>query len=74
MRVFSEQATHTTLLEVKPEGSNQWIPCFETKLQSLDFKVHPYITTGGREGRRKAHYVHSIKFYDNEVENEAEQE
>ena len=62
------------MLEVKPEGSNRWIPCINTKRMSLDYTVHTYISTGGVEARRKSHYIHSLKFYDNEIEMAAEQE
>ena len=62
------------MLEVKPEGSDTWIPCFDSKRMSLDYTVHTYISTGGVEARRKGHYIHSIKFYDNEDEMAAEQE
>ena len=39
-----------------------------------DFHTHTYITTGGNEKGRKAHYVHSVKFYDNEEDTPVEQE
>ena len=41
---------------------------------ALDYTVHTYIATGGSEPRRKSHYIHSIKFYDNEEEIPAEKE
>ena len=62
------------MLEVKPESSSDWITCFDTKRMSLDYTVHTYISTGGVEPRRKGHYIHSIKFYDNEEVMEAEKD
>ena len=41
---------------------------------ALDYDVHTYIATGGTEPKRKSHYIHSVKFYDNEEEMEAERE
>ena len=74
LRVFSEESTNTTMIEVKPEGQDQWISCISTGVGSLNFNVHTYIASGGTEPRRKAHFIHSVKFYDNEEEMEAEKE
>ena len=35
--------------------------------------TYSYITTGGMKPHIKAHYIHSIKLYDNELEEEEEQ-
>ena len=51
-----------------PEQSDDWIPCFESNRTAIDYLTYSYITTGGTQARRKAHYIHSIKFYDNEPE------
>ena len=74
VRVFSEEATNTTLVEVKPEGVDQWVSCIDSKSGSINHNVHTFIASGGVEPRRKAHIIHSIKFYDNEEEMEAEKE
>ena len=63
------------MVEVKQVGlSDDWITCIEYKEMALDYTVHTYIATGGSEPRRKSHYIHSIKFYDNEEEMPAEKE
>ena len=59
---------------MKRHGTNEWIPCIETNAMALDHNVHTYVSSGGHEQRRKSHYIHSIKFYDNEDEMAAEKE
>ena len=66
LRLFSEEKTSRFLLEVLPEGAEEWVPCFETNSTAINYKVYSYITTGGVEAHRKAHYIHSVKMYDNE--------
>ena len=66
LRLVSEEATNSVFLEVLPENADQWITCFESNRTALDYTIYSYFTTGGSEARRKAHYIHSIKFYDNE--------
>ena len=41
---------------------------------TLDFNLHTYIATGGRERLRKSHFINSIEFYDMEEEIPAEKE
>ena len=68
VRILSEEKTATTLLEVLPEGADEWVPCIETNSTSINHTVYSYITTGGNGGHRKAHYINSLKFYDNETD------
>ena len=66
IRVFSEQSTDTTMIEVKRHGIDKWEPCITYKEKSLDKSYHTYIATGDTN-KRRTHFVHSVKFYDNEV-------
>ena len=72
-RIESDNSRNTTTLEVKPEGASEWKTCFEYP-QSIDYTVHTYLSSGGAIKKRRAVFVNSVKFYDNEevIEGEAE--
>ena len=57
----------------KRDGEAGWTKCFEYP-RSIDYQVHTYISSGGANARRRAVFINSIKFYDNEdvIEGEAE--
>ena len=61
------------LVEVKKDGENWWTHCL-TYASALDYPVHTYITSGGKDSQavRRGINVNSIMFYDNEVEMEGE--
>ena len=40
----------------------------------MDFTVHTYISAGGTNPKRRAVFINSIKFWDNEVEIEGADE
>lgn len=72
-RVESDNARGITLLELKRDGDSKWTTCFEYP-RPIDYTVHTYITSGGEAKNRRGVFINSIKFYDNEVEIEGEQE
>ena len=61
------------MIEVKRHGQDSWDQCIVHRGGSLDYNIHTYIATGDTNQRR-GHFIHSIKFYDNEVEMEAERQ
>jgi len=70
-RIESDGEKDTTLLEVKREGDAEWKTCFVFP-RSINYNAHTYIAASGQERRRRAVYIDSIMFYDNEVEIEGE--
>ena len=57
-----------------PEGGDMWIPCFKSNFTAITEKTYSYITTAGLKPNLKPHYIHSIKFYDNELEEVSDDE
>lgn len=76
IRIMSEQATTTIMLEVLPYHTFNWIPCFEFNRAAVDYANFFYLTTAPQKKteQRKAHYIHSIHFYDNEPDDEPYEE
>ena len=74
VRIVSEESSQTLLVEVLPEGGDMWIPCFRSNSTAITEKTYSYITTAGLKPHLKPHYIHSIKFYDNEPEEVSDSE
>ena len=57
------------------DQKDEWTHCL-TYTKPIDFTTHTYITAGGpaSEERRRAVFIHGIKFYDNEEVIEGEDE
>ena len=73
-RIESDNEKNTTLLEIKRDGMPDWEKCFEFK-RAMEFTVHAYMAAGAKERKnRRAVFINSIKFYDNEDQIEGEQE
>jgi len=68
-RIESDSDKKTTILEVKVDGQPEWTHCF-TYPQDIAYSVHTYISSGSpdMERKRRAVFINSIKFYDNELE------
>ena len=66
-RIESDDARNTTVLELKRDGEASWTPCLVFP-KAIDFPVHAYISAGGQIKKRRAVFIHSLKFYDNEAE------
>ena len=49
LRVSSDKSTSSTVIEVRPEGADEWIPCISTNTTSIDYLTRTQITTGGTE-------------------------
>ena len=61
------------MLELKRDGNDDWTHCF-TYPKAIDFPVHTFFSSGGNQRNRRAVYINSVKFYDNEEEIGDEQE
>ena len=72
VRIVSEEISETVLVEVLPYGGDDWIPCIRANYTAIVEKTYSYIATGSISPHIKAHYIHSIKFYDNEPEEVSE--
>ena len=71
LRIDSDNARNSTILEVKRDGEEGWTQCLEYP-SSIFFSVHTYISSGGMHNDRRAITLNSIKFFDNEDELEQE--
>lgn len=67
LRIDSDNARNSTILEVKRDGEEGWTSCLEYP-SSIFFSVHTYISSGGMHNDRRAVTLNSIKFFDNEDE------
>lgn len=67
LRIDSDNARNSTILEVKRDDEESWTFCLEYP-KPIDFSVHTYISSGGMHNDRRAVVINSIKFYDNEEE------
>ena len=72
-RFESDNERNSTILELKRDGNDDWDKCFELP-RAMDFNIHTYLAASGKEKRRRAVYLNSVKFYDNGVTIEGEQE
>ena len=75
VRIVSEEISDTVLVEVLPHGDDDWIPCIRANYTAIVEKTYSYIATVSMDdhiNHIKAHYIHSIKFYDNEPEEVSE--
>ena len=72
VRIVSEEVSETVLVEVLPHDGDDWIPCIRANYTAIVEKTFSYIATGSILPYIKAHYIHSIKFYDNEPEEVSE--
>ena len=62
-----------TMLEIKKDGETGWTKCLEYP-KPVDYVAHTYIASGGQDKKRRAVYLNSVKFYDNELVIEGEQD
>ena len=67
LRIDSENARNSTIIEVKRDGEEGWTSCLEYPA-AIDYSVHTYISSGGMHNDRRAVTLNSIKFFDNEEE------
>lgn len=67
LRIDSDDARNSTILEVKRDDEIDWDFCLEYP-KPIDYVVHTYFSSGGIHKDRRAIYLNSIKFYDNEEE------
>lgn len=72
-RIESDEDRNTMMLEIKRDNEGGWQTCFEFP-HHIDFTVHTYLAASGPDRRRRAVNINSIKFYDNEMEIEGEEE
>ena len=68
VRIVSEASSDTVLVEILPENKDDWIPCIRANSTAIEKETHSYIATSVAQPHMIAHYIHSIKFYDNEPE------
>lgn len=76
IRVESQDQRNSTLVEIKPAGSDQFLKCVEYP-RSIGEVTHTYISSGSpvnMAGKRRGVYINEIKFYDNEDEIAGEQQ
>ena len=67
LRIDSDNDRNSTIVEVKRDGEEGWTSCLEYE-KPIDYTVHTYFSSGGVHKDRRAIYINSIKFYDNEEE------
>lgn len=65
-RFDSDNERGSTILEVKSSESDTYIKCFEYT-KAISDPVHTYISSGSTNPERRAVFVHSVKFWDNEI-------
>lgn len=70
-RIESDEERETTLLEVKRDNESGWTKCLEYD-KEIGYQVRTYISSGGMNPKRRAVFINSIKFYDNETQIEGE--
>ena len=66
-RIESTNESGLTKVELKKDNDAEWTHCL-TYPKPIDSTIHTYFASGSEESeqKRRAVYLHSIKFYDNE--------